>query len=145
MYLVGQEQAGHRLSVGQCELAVQVLFPFLAVAEGSGIGNIKHNNTGGGIPVVQSCHGCEALLSWEEREILQQGILGTSPKAPSNTLPFLPSLWERRQCAWCLSPDAVPTFSNLNPCSVIYYSCDFGQVELSMANFFPSVKWGQKK
>lgn len=52
MYLVGQEEAGHRLPIGQCELAVQVLFPFLAVAEGSGIGNIKHNNTGRGIPVV---------------------------------------------------------------------------------------------
>lgn len=44
--LVGQEQAGHGLSVGQGELAVQVLLPPLTVAESGGVGNVKHNDTG---------------------------------------------------------------------------------------------------
>ena len=69
-YFVGQEQAGHGLSIRQRELAVQVLFPSLAVGEGCGVGDIEHNNTGGGIPIVQSCHGGEALLPWEERREL---------------------------------------------------------------------------
>lgn len=70
-YLVRQEQAGHGLSIRQRELAVQVLFPSLAVAKGSGIGNIKHNNTGRGIPIVQACHRSETLLPWEERRVLK--------------------------------------------------------------------------
>ena len=45
-YFVGQEQAGHGFSIRQGELAVQVLFPSLAIAEGRGVGNIKHNNAG---------------------------------------------------------------------------------------------------
>lgn len=88
-YLVGQEQAGYRLSTGQRELAIQVLFPSVAVAEGSGIGHIKHDNTGRGIPIVESCHRCEALLPWEEKRILEKGTLRTSPGSPSDTLLFL--------------------------------------------------------
>lgn len=77
-YLVGQEQAGHWLPTGQCELAVQILFPSLAVAESSGIGDVKHDDTGRSISVVESGHGCETLLPWGEERALKKVVLRVS-------------------------------------------------------------------
>lgn len=71
-HLVGQEQAGYRLSTGQCELAVQILFPSLAVAESRGVGDVKHDHTGRGVSVVESRHGGETLLPWREEEALER-------------------------------------------------------------------------
>lgn len=45
-HLVGQQQARHRAPIRQRQLAVQVLLPLLAVAEGADVGDIKHDDTG---------------------------------------------------------------------------------------------------
>lgn len=61
-HFVSQQQAGHGAPVWQQHLAVQILLPLLAVAERAGVGDIKHDNAGCRLPVVQPGHGREAFL-----------------------------------------------------------------------------------
>lgn len=55
-HFVSQQQARHRVPVWQRQLAVQILLPLLAVAEGADVGDVEHDDAGGRLPVVQPRH-----------------------------------------------------------------------------------------
>lgn len=65
-HLVGQQDAGDGVSVGQQGLVVQVLFPMATAEEAGRAGDVKHHHTAQGAFIIDPGHGYETLLAWRE-------------------------------------------------------------------------------
>lgn len=64
--LVSQQETRDERAVSQLALAVQVFFPTNSILVGGFLGQVKHDDASVGILVVHSCHGGEALLTWNQ-------------------------------------------------------------------------------
>lgn len=62
-HLVGQQDAGDRVSVGQHGLVVQVLFPMATAEEARRATDVKHDHTAWSTFIIDPAHGYEALLA----------------------------------------------------------------------------------
>ena len=68
-HLVGQQDAGDGLSVGQHGFVVQVLFPVATAEETGWAGDVKHHDAAHRALVVDPGHGNETLLTWKEGQV----------------------------------------------------------------------------
>lgn len=68
-HLVGQQDAGDGLSVGQHGFVVQVLFPVATAVETGWAGDVKHHNAAHRAFIVDPGHGNETLLTWKEGQV----------------------------------------------------------------------------
>lgn len=64
--LVGQQDAGDGVSVGQHGLVVQVLFPVATSEEAGWAGDVKHHHTAQRTFIIDPGHGYETLLAWRK-------------------------------------------------------------------------------